>query len=132
MKNIFLSILLLFSTSLFGQYTTTKIQTNTISTSTMIYNYQESKWDFVSNNDAARFETVWTFNVSDNNTGMISNGDVNYDILSYTNVDGVGLIKAFNTKVKRNMDILIKKMDDGGLGIVVFDVEKRISYYFFP
>lgn len=123
---------MLLSTSLFGQYTTTKIQTSTISTSTMIYNYQESKWDFVSNNDAARFETVWTFNVSDNNTGMISNGDVNYDILSYTNVDGVGLIKAFNTKVKRNMDILIKKMDDGGLGIVVFDVEKRISYYFFP
>ena len=77
----------------------------------MIYNYQESKWDFVSNNDVTRFETVWTFNVSDNNTGMISNGDVNYDILSYTNVDGVGLIKAFNTKVKRNMDILIKKMD---------------------
>jgi hypothetical protein len=98
----------------------------------MIYNYQESKWDFVSNNDVTRFETVWTFNVSDNNTGMISNGDVNYDILSYTNVDGVGLIQAFNTKVKRNMDILIKKMDDGGLGIVVFDVEKRISYYFFP
>lgn len=74
MKNIFLPILLLLSTSLFGQYTTTKIQTSTISTSTMIYNYQESKWDFVSNNDAARFETVWTFNVSDNNTGMISNG----------------------------------------------------------
>jgi hypothetical protein len=132
MKNIFLSILLLLSTSLFGQYTTTKVQTSTISTSTMIYNYQESKWDFVSNNDATRFETVWTFNVSDNNTGMISNGDVNYDILSYTNVDGLGLIKAFNTKVRRNMDILIKKMDDGGLGIVVFDTEKRISYYFFP
>jgi hypothetical protein len=132
MKNIFLSILLLLSTSLFGQYTTTKIQTNTISTSTMIYNYQESKWDFVSNNDVTRFETVWTFNVSDNNTGMISNGDVNYDILSYKDVDGVGLIKAFNTKVRRNMDILIKKMDEGGLGIVVFDTEKRVSYYFFP
>lgn len=132
MKNIFLSILLLLSTSLFGQYTTTKIQTNTISTSTMIYNYQESKWDFVSNNDVTRFETVWTFNVSDNNTGMISNGDVNYDILSYTNVDGLGLIKAFNTKVRRNMGILIKKMDEGGLGIVVFDTEKRVSYYFFP
>ena len=34
--------------------------------------------------------------------------------------------------VKRNMDIIIKKMDEGGLGIVVFDTEKRISYYFFP
>jgi hypothetical protein len=30
------------------------------------------------------------------------------------------------------MDILIKKMDEGGLGIVVFDTEKRVSYYFFP
>ena len=76
MKNILLSILLLFSSTLFGQYTTTKIQTNTISTSKMIFNYQTNKWDFVPNNDYTQFTTIWVFNISDENTGMISNGNV--------------------------------------------------------
>lgn len=131
MKNIFLSLLLLFSTSLFGQYTTTKIQTNTLSTSKMIFNYQTNKWDFVSNNDYTTFISEWTFNITDQNTGMISSGEVNYDILSYTKVDDAAYLKVYNSKVQRNMEIVIRKTDDG-LGIVVFDKEQRISYYFFP
>ena len=131
MKNIFLSILLLFSTSLFGQYTTTKIQTNTVSTSKMIYNYQTEKWDFVSNNDLATFTTIWIFNVSNDNTGMISNGEVNYDILSYSKVNDAAYVKVYNSKVGRNMEMVIKQIE-GGLGIVVFDKEQRVSYYFFP
>ena len=131
MKNIFLSLLLLFSTSLFGQYTTTKIQTNTVSTSKMIYNYQTEKWDFVSNNDLATFTTIWIFNLSNDNTGMISNGEVNYDILSYSKVDDAAYVKVYNSKVGRNMEMVIKQIE-GGLGIVVFDKEQRVSYYFFP
>ena len=131
MKNIFLSLLLLFSTSLFGQYTTTKIQTNTVSTSKMIYNYQTEKWDFVSNNDLATFTTIWIFNVSNDNTGMISNGEVNYDILSYSKVNDAAYVKVYNSKVGRNMEMVIKQIE-GGLGIVVFDKEQRVSYYFFP
>ena len=131
MKNIFLSLLLLFSTSLFGQYTTTKIQTNTVSTSKMIYNYQTEKWDFVSNDDLATFATIWIFNVSNDNTGMISNGEVNYDILSYSKVDDAAYVKVYNSKVGRNMEMVIKQIE-GGLGIVVFDKEQRVSYYFFP
>ena len=131
MKNIFLSILLLFSTSLFGQYTTTKIQTNTVSTSKMIYNYQTEKWDFVSNDDLATFATIWIFNVSNDNTGMISNGEVNYDILSYSKVEDAAYLKVYNTKVQRNMEIIIKVLENG-LGVVVFDKEQRVSYYFFP
>ena len=131
MKNIFLSILLLFSTSLFGQYTTTKIQTNTVSTSKMIYNYQTEKWDFVSNDDLATFATIWIFNVSNDNTGMISTGTVNYDILSYSKVDDAAYVKVYNSKAGRNMEMVIKQIE-GGLGIVVFDKEQRVSYYFFP
>jgi hypothetical protein len=131
MKNIFFSILLLFSTSLFGQYTTTKIQTNTVSTSKMIYNYQTEKWDFVSNDDLATFTTIWIFNISNDNTGMISTGTVNYDILSYSKVDDAAYVKVYNSKAGRNMEMVIKQIE-GGLGIVVFDKEQRVSYYFFP
>ena len=50
----------------------------------MIFNYQTNKWDFVSNNDLTTFVTEWVFNITDENTGMITNGVVNYDILSYS------------------------------------------------
>jgi hypothetical protein len=131
MKNIFLSLLLLLSTSLFGQYTTTQIRTNTVSTSKMIFNYQTDKWDFVSNNDYTSFVSDWTFNITDENTGMISNGGVNYDILSYSKVDDAAYVKVFNIRAQRVMEIVIRKTENG-LGIVVFDKEQRISYYFFP
>ena len=131
MKNILLSLLLLFSTTLFGQYTTTKIQTNTISTAKMIYNYQTSKWDFVSNEDLTQFVSVWVFNVSQENTGMITNGTVNYDILSYKQVEDAAYLKVYNTKVGRNMEIVIRKGEQG-LGVAVFDSHERIAYYFFP
>lgn len=131
MKKLLLVLLALITTSVFGQYTTTKVQTNTVSTSRMIYNYQTEKWDFVSNNDLTTFVSEWTFNISDYNTGMISNGVVNYDILEYKKIDDAAYVKVYNTKVGRNMEIVIKVME-GGLGIVVFDKADRISYYFFP
>lgn len=131
MKNFLLLILSFITFNLYGQYTTTKVETTTVSTSRMIFNYQTNKWDFVSNNDVTSFITVWVFNVSDENTGMISNGVVNYDILSYSRVDDAAYLKVYNTKAQRNMEIVIKQMDNG-LGIVVFDKEQRISYYFFP
>ena len=137
MKNIFLSLLLLFSTSLFGQYTTTKVVTNTLSTSKMIYippskitNYLP-KWDFVSNNDLTTFVSEWVFYITNENTGMISNGKVNYDILSYSKVEDAVYLKVYNIKVQRNMEIIIKVLENG-LGVVVFDKEQRVSYYFFP
>ena len=122
---------MLFSTSLFGQYTTTKVMTNTLSTSKMIYNYQTQKWDFVPNQDMTTYKTLWVFNVTDENTGMISNGDINYDILSYSKVDDAAYLKVYNTFLKRNMEIVIKVLENG-LGVVVFDKEQRVSYYFFP
>ncbi len=122
---------MLLSTSLFGQYTTTQIRTNTVSTSKMIFNYQTDKWDFVSNNDYTSFVSDWTFNITDENTGMISNGGVNYDILSYSKVDDAAYVKVFNIRAQRVMEIVIRKTENG-LGIVVFDKEQRISYYFFP
>lgn len=130
MKNIILLLLLLFSTSLFGQYTTTEVMTNTSSTSKMIYNYKTQKWDFVSNHDLATYKTLWVFNVTNENTGMISNGDINYDILSYSKADDAAYLKVYNTFLKRNMEIIIKKID-GGLCVVIFDIEQRTSYYFF-
>lgn len=131
MKHYLLLILSFISLNLFGQYTTTKIQTNTVSTSTMIFNYQTNKWDFVSNDDLTTFVSVWVFNITNENTGMISNGVVNYDILSYSKVDDAAYLKVYNAKAQRNMEIVIKHIE-AGLGIVVFDKEQRISYYFFP
>ena len=124
-------LLVLVSGTVFGQYTTTKVQTHTVSTSKMIYNYQTEEWDFVSNNDQVTFVSDWVFNITDQNTGMISNGSVNYDILEYKQVDGAAYIKVYNTKARRNMEIVIKPIDEG-LGIVVFDKTNRTSFYFFP
>ena len=131
MKRLLLMLLVLVSGTVFGQYTTTKVQTHTVSTSKMIYNYQTEEWDFVSNNDQVTFVSDWVFNITDQNTGMISNGSVNYDILEYKQVDGAAYIKVYNTKARRNMEIVIKPIDEG-LGIVVFDKTNRTSFYFFP
>lgn len=131
MKRLLLMLLVLISGTVFGQYTTTKVQTHTVSTSKMIYNYQTEEWDFVSNNDEVAFTSDWIFNITDQNTGMISNGSVNYDILEYKHVDGAAYIKVYNTKARRNMEIVIKPVEEG-LGIVVFDKTNRTSFYFFP
>jgi len=131
MKRLLLMLLVLISGTVFGQYTTTKVQTHTVSTSKMIYNYQTEEWDFVSNNDQVAFTSDWVFNITDQNTGMISNGSVNYDILEYKHVDGAAYIKVYNTKARRNMEIVIKPIEEG-LGIVVFDKTNRTSFYFFP
>lgn len=131
MRKLLLMLLVLITGNLFGQYTTTTVRTNSISTSKMIYNYQTEKWDFVSNDDLTTFVTDWTFNITDYNTGMISNGTVNYDILEYRRVEDAAYVKVYNTKVQRNMEMVIKQTDNG-LGIVVFDKTNRVSYYFFP
>ena len=131
MKKLLLILLTLISGTVFGQYTTTTVRTNTVSTSKMIYNYQTEEWDFVSNNDLTTFVTDWTFNITDYNTGMISNGTVNYDILEYKRAGDAAYVKVYNTKAQRNMEIVVKQIE-GGLGIVVFDKTNRVSYYFFP
>ena len=131
MKRLLLMLLVLISGTVFGQYTTTTVRTNTVSTSKMIYNYQTEEWDFVSNNDLTTFVTDWTFNITDYNTGMISNGTVNYDILEYKRAGDAAYVKVYNTKAQRNMEIVVKQIE-GGLGIVVFDKTNRVSYYFFP
>lgn len=131
MKNIFLTLLILMAGTASAQYTQHTIQTNTVSTCKMVYNYQEEKWDFISNNDQTAFVTEWTFYITDYNTGMISNGTVNYDIIEYKQVDGAAYVKVYNTKAQRNMEIVMKYID-GGWGIVVFDKTNRTSFYFFP
>ena len=131
MKRLLLMLLVLISGTVFGQYTTTTVRTNTVSTSKMIYNYQTEEWDFVSNNDQTTFVTDWTFNITDYNTGMISNGTVNYDILEYKRAGDAAYVKVYNTKAQRNMEIVVKQIE-GGLGIVVFDKTNRTSFYFFP
>lgn len=131
MKRLLLMLLVFISGTASAQYTTTKVQTNTVSTSKMVYNYQTEEWDFISNNDQTTFVTEWTFNITDYNTGMISNGTVNYDILDYKKVDDAAYVKVYNTKAGRNMEMIIKHIQ-GGLGIVVFDKEQRTSFYFFP
>ena len=131
MKRLLLILLVLISGTASAQYTTTTVRTNTVSTSKMIYNYQTEEWDFVSNNDLTTFVTDWTFNITDYNTGMISNGTVNYDILEYKRAGDAAYVKVYNTKAQRNMEIVVKQIE-GGLGIVVFDKTNRVSYYFFP
>ena len=131
MKRLLLMLLVLISGTVFGQYTTTTVRTNTVSTCKMIYNYQTEEWDFVSNNDQATFVTDWTFNITDYNTGMISNGTVNYDILEYKRAGDAAYVKVYNTKAQRNMEMVVKQVESG-LGIVVFDKTNRTSYYFFP
>jgi len=46
-------------------------------------------------------------------------------------VDDAAYVKVYNSKAGRNMEMVIKQIE-GGLGIVVFDKEQRVSYYFFP
>ena len=130
MKKYLLLLLGLFTTSLFAQYRTTKITTNKLTTSKMIWNYQTEKWDFTSNDDLTNFSTDWEFNVNDQNRGMVSNGSVNYDILEYRYIDEtLVMLKLYNIKVSRNMDMLVSKKD-GILMISIFDYKQRIAYYF--
>lgn len=130
MKKYLLLLLGLFTTSLFAQYRTTKITTNKLTTSKMIWNYQTEKWDFTSNDDLTNFSTDWEFNVNDQNRGMVSNGSVNYDILEYKYIDEtLVMLKLYNIKVSRNMDMLVSKKD-GIIMISIFDYKQRTAYYF--
>ena len=88
MKKFLLFIFTFICCELYSQdYTTTVIRTNTLSTSKMIWNYTENKWDFVSNNDLSDYPCNWTFNIDSTNRGMISAGNIKYDILSFVKVN---------------------------------------------
>lgn len=133
MRQLLLLFLSLFTFNLFGQgYVTTKIQTNTVSTAKMIWNYTSNEWDFVQNDDLMSFTSVWTFNVNQQNKGLVTNSTVNYDILEYRYIDDETIfLKLHNVKVNREMEmVLIKK--SGGFNIAVFDKTQRTAYYFFP
>jgi len=119
--------------SLYGQeYTTTKIQTNTLSTSKMVWNYTTSKWDFVENGDLRNFVSEWVFTINKENMGMISNGTVDYDILEYNYIDETAVyFEVWNTKVLRKMTIVLYKKELQ-ISVAVFDKQERIAYFFLP
>jgi hypothetical protein len=66
----------------------------------MIYNYQTEKVGFcIQINDYGNIYKQFGFLMSSNdNTGMISNGEVNYDILSYSKVDDAAYVKSLQFK----------------------------------
>lgn len=119
------------SLSLHGQtYTTTKIQTNFLMTSTMIWNYGNNQWDFVDNNDLTSFPSEWIFMVDSNSRGMISNGSIDYDILEYKYVSDSSLFfEVFNNKVLRKMSMIVSK-SALGFNVAILDKRERIAYFF--
>jgi hypothetical protein len=132
MKKILFSLLFLLVSPLFSQseYRTYNIQTQFLSTSKMIMNHTTNKWDFVINDDLKSFESMWTFYVNSLNHGTITNGNINYDILDYKQIDEKTIkISVYNLKVGRNMDLLIIKGEDS-ISIGVFDYTQRTAYYF--
>ena len=133
MKKILFLLLSLFSLSLYGQeYTTTKIQTNTVSTSKMVWNYTTNKWDFVENGDLRNFVSEWVFTINKESMGMISNGTVDYDILEYKYIDETAVyFEVWNTKVLRKMTIVLYKKELQ-ISVAVFDKQERIAYFFLP
>lgn len=83
-------------------------------------------------NDHKSFISTWVFYVSQDNTGTVTNGDVNYDILDFEQIEESTVkIKLYNLKVGREMDMLLIKKDDV-LSIAIFDYTTRTSYYFLP
>lgn len=133
MKKFLVILLSLFSLSLYGQeYTTTKLETNVVSTSKMIWNYTTNKWDFVDNNDVRTFKSLWVFTINNESKGMISNGNIDYDILEYNYVDETAVyFQVWNTKVLRRMTIVLYKKELE-ISVAVFDNQERIAYFFLP
>lgn len=122
------------ASQLFSQttYRTYNIETSVVSTSKMIKNYSENKWDFIMNDDFQRFKCVWIFYISDENTGTVTNGNVNYDILGYSQIDETtAKLRLYNLKVGREMDMLILKKNEE-MTIAVYDYTQRTGYYFLP
>lgn len=133
MKKILILLISFFSLTLYGQeYVTKTIETNSVSTSKMIWNYTKEKWDFVDNNDLREFKSYWTFRLNNENRGMITNGTINYDILDYDYVDETAVyFETWNTKVLRKMTIVLYKKESS-ITVAVFDKEERIVYFFLP
>jgi hypothetical protein len=124
----------MFVIPLFSQttYKTYDVETSVISSAKMIKNYSEDKWDFVPTDKFDNFKCLWVFYISNENTGTITNGSINYDILDYKQIDEKTIkISVYNLKVGRNMDLLIIKGEDS-ISIGVFDYTQRTAYYFLP
>lgn len=79
-----------------------------------------------------KFRCLWVFYISDENTGTITNGDVNYDILNYSQIDeNMVKIKVYNLKVGREMDLVMMKKNEE-MTIAIYDYKERTGYYFLP
>lgn len=134
MKKFLFYLLCMVASQLFSQttYRTYKVETSVVSTSKMIRNYSEDKWDFIMSDKFDKFKCLWVFYISDENTGTITNGDVNYDILNYSQIDeNMVKIKVYNLKVGREMDLVMMKKNEE-LTIAIYDYKERTGYYFLP
>ena len=134
MKKFLFYLLCMVASQLFSQttYRTYKVETSVVSTSKMVRNYSEYKWDFIMSDKFDKFKCLWVFYISDENTGTITNGDVNYDILSYSQIDeNMVKIKVYNLKVGREMDLVMMKKNEE-LTIAIYDYKERTGYYFLP
>ena len=134
MKKFLFYLLCMVASQLFSQttYRTYKVETSVISTSKMIRNYSEDKWDFIMSDKFDKFKCLWVFYISDENTGTITNGDVNYDILSYSQIDeNMVKIKVYNLKVSREVDLVMMKKNEE-MTIAIYDYKERTGYYFLP
>lgn len=124
----------MFVIPLFSQttYRTYDVETSVVSSAKMIKNYSEDKWDFVPTDKFDNFKCLWVFYISSENTGTITNGDVNYGIISYTQIDETMVkIKVYNLKATREMDLVMMKKNEE-MTIAVYDYKVRTAYYFLP
>lgn len=132
MKKFLLFLISFLTLNLYGQsqYTTTVIKTNYTSTSKMVWNFREDKWDFVDNHDRIVFPASWTFRVNSNNEGMVTTGTINYDILEYKYINQTTIFfRLLNIKVNREMEMLVIKKD-GVFLLAIFDQAERTAYFF--
>jgi hypothetical protein len=134
MKKILLALTFLLCSSLFSQdFTKIPVKTNWVSTSKMIWNSTSNEWDFSSNSDLSEFKTEWVFNLRPDGTGLLTNGEVNYDVNKMEKIEsmeGSYIFRTYNVNVRRNMDIIVSK-NENRIVVSVFDRESRIAYYFF-
>jgi hypothetical protein len=134
MRKIFFLIAFSICSNLFSQdFTKITVETNFVSTSKMIWDFKNEKWSFSSNEDLSRYKTLWAFNLRSDGTGLISNGSVNYDVISLENsksLAGAYVLNVYNVNLRRRMLMVLAKSEERSI-ISIFDEESRTSYYFF-